>query len=268
MENAASVGGRWLQNFDWHKNFKGIEYQGMNQILLSWFAPKYGVNQWITFKQAKDLGGNIKKGAKGSLVVFASQIEVKDETAEDGKKKIWYQKPHWVFNIEQTEGLPAHYYEYQNAKFADFAAIEAIVENIGLDLRFGGNTAGFAPHQDYIIMPHKSAFVDQSAYYSTLAHELVHWTGHASRLNRGEDTSGTSAAYAFEELVAELGAAFLCAKLGFAAEPRADHAAYLNHYLKLLKNDKRAIFRAAKAAQNAVDYLINAQPALLLMAAE
>ena len=168
-------------------------------------------------------------------------------------------KGYTVFNVDQIEGLPAHYYaiasgaenpdERDERAEAFFAATRAKIET-------GGNSAYYRIDTDHIQMPAFESFVDAQRYYATLAHESIHWTRHEDRLDRsfGRKRFGDEG-YAREELVAELGAAFLCADLGLALEDRDDHAAYIGSWLKVLKNDKRAIFSAAAHAQRAADFL-------------
>lgn len=135
------------------------------------------------------------------------------------------------------------------------AAAERFFVSSGATVRHGGNRAFYTPTGDFIQMPQFAQFVDAKSYYSVLAHEHTHWTGAKERLDRVFGARFGDAAYAFEELVAELGAAFLCAGLGLENEPRADHASYVASWLRTLKNDKKAIFKAASKAQAAADYL-------------
>jgi len=175
-------------------------------------------------------------------------------------RTIPFLKAYTVFNVEQIDGLPAHYLaraeEAQANPDEQIAAAEAFVAATGATIGHGGNQAFYAPGPDRIQMPDFAAFRDAQSYYATLAHELTHWTRHERRLDRdfGREKWG-DAGYAREELVAELGAAFLCADLGLALEDRDDHAAYIASWLKVLRHDKRAIFQAAAHAQRAADFL-------------
>ena len=173
-------------------------------------------------------------------------------------------KGYTVFNVEQIEGLPAHFYALPAPQLDPVQRNEAadlFFANTGADIRHGGNQAYYAAEPDYVQMPPFVSFADAESYCSTLAHEMTHWTKHPSRLDRdfGRKKFGDEG-YAREELVAEIGAAFLCCDLGITPEPRDDHAAYLDHWLKVLKDDKRAIFQAAAHAQRAVDFLHGLQP--------
>jgi antirestriction protein ArdC len=172
-------------------------------------------------------------------------------------------KGYTVFNIEQIEGLPAHYYakiEPRGEPLKLIEAAEAFFAATGATFRHGGDSAYYAPGPDYIQLPPPEAFKDAESVAAVKGHETIHWSGHPSRLARVLGKRFGDDAYAAEELIAELGAAFLCAGLGITPEPRADHASYLAHWLNILKADKRAIFTAAAQAQRAVDFLHSLQP--------
>ena len=215
---------------------------------------------WMTFKQAKELNANVRKGSKGTLVVYADRL-TKTEVNKDGQENerdIYFMKGYTVFNVEQIEGLPPHFYAVAAPQLDPVQRIDAadlFFANTGADIRHGGNQAYYAATPDYVQMPPFVSFKDAESYYATLAHEMTHWTRHPARLDRdfGRKKFGDEG-YAREELVAEIGAAFLCCDLGITPEPRDDHAAYLGHWLKVLKEDKRAIFQAAAHAQRAVDF--------------
>lgn len=247
----------------------GAPYRGVN-VLLLWAeatARGYTAPLWMTYKQATELGGQVRKGEHGSLVVYADTF-TKTETDDKGdehERAIPFMKGYTVFNAEQVDGLPAHFYAQPVIPLPTATRLEAadcFFAATGADIRHGGNRAFYAPARDYVQMPPFEAFKDPESYASTLAHELTHWTGHESRLAREFEKGHRfgSEGYAFEELVAELGAAFLCADLAITPEPRDDHAAYLAHWLKVLQSDKRAIFTAAAHAQKAADYLHSLQP--------
>jgi antirestriction protein ArdC len=246
----------------------GQPYRGVN-VLMLWMAARaqgFAAPIWMTFNQARGLGASVKKGSKGSLVVYADRIR-KSETAEDGEeaeRDIYFMKGYTVFNVEQIEGLPAHFHATATPQLDPVQRIESadlFFANIGADVRHGGNRAYYASEPDYIQMPPFVSFKDVESYCATLAHEHVHWTKPASRLDRdfGRNRFGDEG-YAREELVAEIGSAFLCCDLGITPEPREDHASYLAHWLTVLKEDKRAIFQAAAFAQKAVDFLHGLQP--------
>jgi antirestriction protein ArdC len=241
----------------------GTPYQGMN-ILLLWgeaMDKGYTAPIWMTYKQAQELGAQVRKGETAALVVYANKL-TRTETGESGEeieKQIPFMKGYSVFNVEQVDGLPAHYYAQPVnplplADRLDYA--EKFLANTGAQIRHGGNRAYYSPAQDAVQMPPFEAFNDKESYYATILHELTHWTSHKSRLDRSFNAKrfGDNG-YAREELVAELGAAFLSADLGITPEVREDHAAYLAHWLKALKEDSRAIFSAAAHAQRAADFL-------------
>lgn len=240
----------------------GEAYRGLN-ILLLWGAAEmkgYRSQTWMTFKQAKELGGCVRKGEKATPVVYWGRFDPKGENGEDGEEKgVLFAKGYSVFNVEQIDGLPDSYFENGAAlpEGERIAAADQWAVAIGADIRHGGSKAFFAPSGDYVQMPPLGVFFEPEAYYSTLAHELTHWSGHKDRLAREFGKRFGSQAYAFEELVAELGAAYAMARLGIAAEPREDHASYLASWLKVLKSDKRAIFTAASKAQQACDFLFD-----------
>lgn len=242
----------------------GQPYQGINVLALWASATAQGFSApiWMTFKQAKELGGNVRKGEKGSPVVYASTLsrtETDESTGEENERQIPYMKGYTVFNAEQVEGLPAQFYalaEPASSTVERIARAETFFAQTGATIRHGGDQASYSVTADMVRMPPIEAFRDAESYYATLAHEMTHWTRHPSRLGRdfGRKRWGDEG-YAMEELVAELGAAFVCADLELATEPRDEHAAYIASWLKALKNDNRAIFAAAAHAQRAADHL-------------
>jgi antirestriction protein ArdC len=248
----------------------GIPYKGINIVML-WsvsVTKGYASPFWLTFKQALELGGHVRKGESGELVVYADRI-TRTETNDKGEelmREIPFMKGYTVFNAEQCEDLPVRYTAkakppaltpMQRIDAADrfFIATGAVV-------RHGGTRAFYAEGPDHVQMPPFETFRDAESYAATLAHEITHWTKHEKRLARdfGRVRFGDEG-YAKEELVAELGSAFLCADLVITPEVRDDHAAYIASWLKALRDDKRLIFTAAAHAQRAVDYLHALQPA-------
>ncbi|MBC7854043.1 MAG: antirestriction protein, partial [Pirellulaceae bacterium] len=201
-----------------------------------------------------------------SPVVFASTFKKKDST-DDGQEveaEIPFLKEYTVFNAEQCESLPPHFTEPAEPPKETLQRIEhaeAFFANTKADIRYGGNRAYYQITDDFVRLPPFETFRDAESHAATLAHELTHWTRHPSRLNRdlGRKSWGDQG-YAAEELVAELGSAFLCADLNITPEVREDHASYLDCWLKVLKQDKRAIFTAASHATKAVDFLHGLQP--------
>lgn len=244
--------------------FNGIPYNGINVIML-WsaaVAKGYSCPHWLTFKQALDLGGNIRRGETGELVVYADRIKRTeiDARGEECEREIPFLKGYTVFNAEQCEGLPAQY--VAKPEMPELTPMQRLEEvdrfftATGADIRHGGTRAYYAEGADFVQMPPFETFRDAESYAATLGHELTHWTKHDSRLARdmGRVKWGDEG-YAREELVAELGAAFLCADLGITPETREDHAAYIASWLTVLKDDKRFVFSAASHAQRAADYL-------------
>ncbi len=246
----------------------GEPYKGVN-VLMLWMAAEaqgFASPIWMTFNQAKEMKAGVRKGAKGSLVVYANHL-TRTETGEDGEeaeRDVYFMKGYTVFNVEQIEGLPDRFYEPAAPRLDPVQRIDAadlFFANTGADIRHGGNQAYYAGGTDHVQMPPFESFRDAEAYCATLAHELAHWTKHPARLDRNCDRKRFGDdGYAREELVAEIGAAFLCCDLGITPEPREDHASYLAHWLEVLKEDKRAIFQAAAHAQKAVEHLHGLQP--------
>jgi antirestriction protein ArdC len=266
--NASNTDGRITQPL----RHNGTPYKGVN-VLLLWceaIDKGYTSSTWMTYKQATELGAQVRKGEHGSLVVYADRFTRKD-TNEQGaeiEREIPLMKGYTVFNVEQIDGLPAQYVSTAPEPLAPMARIdnaERFFAATGATIRHGGNQAFYAPARDFVQMPPRESFRDAEAYSATLAHELTHWTAHPSRLARELSKRFGNDAYAAEELIAEMGSAFLCADLGITPEVREDHAAYLAHWLEVLKADNRAIFTAASQAQRAADYLhsLQQQPAAL-----
>jgi antirestriction protein ArdC len=261
--SAANTDGRIVRPL----RHNGTPYRGINILTLWGDASDKGFTSpfWLTFKQTQEFGAHVRKGEHGSTVVFADRFTKTEQSAsgEDIATEIPFLKAYTVFNAGQVEGLPEHFYGRPEAALPlaeRIARADAFVARTRAVIAHGGNRAFYAPGPDRIQLPPFEAFRDAEGYYATALHELTHWTMHESRLNRdlGRKHWGDPG-YAREELVAELGAAFLCADLGVALEPREDHAAYLDHWLTVLKGDKRAIFEAAAHAQKAGDFLHSLQ---------
>jgi antirestriction protein ArdC len=239
----------------------GQPYRGVN-VLLLWseaIDKGYTAPMWITYKQATTLGAQVRKGEHGSLVVYANSFikTATDDQGNEADRKIAFMKGYTVFNVEQIDGLPAHYAtKAEPAQPVErIEQAEAFFTATGATIRHGGNKAFYAPALDFVQMPPRESFRDAESHAATLVHELTHWTSHPTRLARELGKRFGDHAYAAEELIAEMGAAFLCADLGITPEVRDDHAAYLAHWLQVLKADNRAIFTAASQAQRAADYL-------------
>ena len=242
----------------------GKPYSGINVLSLwaSAMAQNFAAPIWMTFKQASELDAHIRKGEKGSLVVYADRItrkETDEKTGDEIETEIPFLKGYTVFNVEQIDGLPEVYYPKATPRLDSVARIEhaeKFFAALGATIRHGGNRAFYSIAADAIQIPPFESFQDADSYYATLAHECTHWTGSKTRLDRdfGGHRFG-SEGYAVEELVAELGAAFLCADLELALEPREDHASYIATWLKVLAADNRAVFTAAAHAQRAAEFI-------------
>lgn len=236
-------------------------YRGINTLLLC--APQYARTEWMTYKQAQDIGANVRKGETGSMIVFYKPFAVKDKNAKpdaDGNVKernIPLLRCFHVFNLEQIENLPECLQaqrtddrpELERHAMADSVMAQASVSH-------GGDRAFYRVDGDSIRLPQPGQFDCMASYYGTALHELTHWTGHKSRLDREYGKRFGDQAYAREELVAEMGAAFLCASVGIAG--KLQHPQYVANWLTVLKGDKRAVLVAAGAAQKAADFCLKA----------
>jgi antirestriction protein ArdC len=237
-------------------------YKGVNTVCL-WAAAQakgYESGSWGTYQQWQERGAQVRKGEKATLVVFWKFAHDSGESQSDGdtpagSSRLLFTKGYSVFNAAQVDGYTTKA-EAERPMLERIEQAEAFFGSIGADVRHGGNSAFYAPVSDHIQMPPFDAFRDAVSYYSTLAHESTHWTASAARCKRELGKRFGDHAYAAEELIAELGAAFTCAHLGLSTEPRADHAQYLQSWLRVLKADKRAIFTAASKAQQAADWMM------------
>jgi antirestriction protein ArdC len=231
----------------------GRHYHGINiPILWGEAADKgYPSHAWLTFHQANEKGAHVRKGEKATQVVFTKKLRIKDEETDE-EKQISMLRGYFVFNVAQIEGLPVQA-STEAHQVAPEGAAQRFIAATGADIRQGGNEAAYIPSRDYIVMPPFGAFKTVEGYYATALHEAGHWTGAEKRLNRNLSGRFGTRAYAAEELIAELTAAFLCAHLGIEGELR--HAGYLKTWAELLRHDNRAIFTAAARAQQAADFL-------------
>ena len=234
----------------------GKPYRGINRLLLGMSG--YSSPYWGTFKQWLDKGGAVRKGEKATHIVFFKPVSSMTEADEGGEmieKSFCVVRGYCVFNLYQVDGIEMPAPVVQAPEHERHARAEATLAGTGARIEHGGDAAFYVPSQDYIKLPHLSAFNDAAGYYATALHELTHWTGHKSRLDRNlEAGKFGNPAYAFEELVAEMGAAFLCADHGIQGELR--HAGYIEHWLKACRDNDRAIFKAAALAQSAADYVL------------
>ena len=234
----------------------GKAYQGVNRLILG-MAGMFGgftSNKWASFNQLKAAGYNVQKGQKGTAICFYKPVAgtIDADTGEQSKGYAVL-KTYYVFNLSQTDAPAEAIIPEQPAPFDASAACDATIIKTGAIIRHGGDAAFYAPSADAIQLPHKNSFDSAAHYYATALHELVHWTGSEKRLARKFGARFGNPDYAFEELVAEIGAAFLCADLGIQGELR--HAGYIGHWLKVLRDDNTAIFKAAALAQKAADYV-------------
>jgi antirestriction protein ArdC len=234
-------------------------YRGVNILMLNLaqFASGFDHGLWLTYSQAKALGGNVKKGEKSpAFVVKYKMLEREVDGANGERESIRFPmlRPYPVFNIAQCEGLDLSILENpEKQNWNDHKAVDKMVKKTGAAIKHGGDRACFIPSLDRIDMPSKTQFKERGDYYATLVHELVHWTGHKSRLDRLTWAGFGTESYAKEELVAELGSAFLSAK--FKLDGKLQHASYIKSWLKALNDDHSLIFKASTKAQAAVDYL-------------
>jgi len=241
-------------------------YRGINTVLLSMESSlhQYSSDQWLTFRQAQQLGATVRKGEAGTPIIYyemrlveKGQEEVVAEDDEENQRFVPLLKVFTVFNLDQIDGLPD---SYRNVvvpplHWTASETAEQIMQFSGADIRHQGFRAFYSPPNDRIYLPPKHSFVDEPAYYGTALHELCHWTGHCSRLGRKLGRRFGDAAYAMEELVAEMGAAFLSAHCRL--DGRLQHASYIASWLEVLDRDKRAVFLAAAQAQKAADFLLS-----------
>lgn len=230
----------------------GRPYNGINLLILG--SMPFADLGWLTFKQALDVGGNVRKGEKGTGVIFWKFEARKDE--ETGKTKtVPFARMYTVFNVAQCDGIIADKLKRPAAPTIGDTDMNALTSRAGATVRHGGDKAFYTTNGDFVSLPSLSAFRGIDHYQATLAHELTHWTGHKSRCAREFGKRFGDQAYAFEELVAEIGSAFLCARHGVALDG-LQHPAYLANWLQVLKADKRAIFTASSKAKEAATFLM------------
>ncbi|MCO6185207.1 ArdC family protein [Rhizobium sp. L1K21] len=250
-------------------------YSGIN-VLLLWGAVierGYSGQGWLTFRQALALGGNVRKGERGTTVVYADRFVPDDEkrraleTGEDART-IPFLKRFTVFNTDQCENLPEAIATAAPPVPQGMIEprVEALIKATGVDFRIGGNRAFYAPAHDYVQVPPPQAYFEPINWHRTALHELGHASGHASRLDRNMTGSFGSKRYAFEELIAEISAAFSCAALGIV--PTVRHADYIGSWLEILREDNRAIVRAASQASKAADWLLAFLPERMMQGDE
>jgi antirestriction protein ArdC len=243
----------------------GRAYSGIN-VLILWIAcleHGFTTQNWLTFRQALKLGGHARKGEKGVTAVFADRFipyRERQRAAEAGDQPdaIPFLKRFTLFNTDQCEDLPPGLapplHSLEQHQDGVLPQAEALIRATGADIRIGGNKAFYVPAADFIQVPPPAAYFETIDWHRTVFHELGHWTGHETRLKRDMTGDFGSSSYAREELVAEISGAFVCAALSIV--PTVRHADYLGHWLEVLREDNRAIVRAASAASKAADYLL------------
>ncbi len=241
-------------------------YRGINAFMLHLLAEEvgYSSNRWLTYRQAASLGAHVRRGERGVPVIFYQRREPGSEAQDteyvDGNgARSPIIRVYTVFNVAQIDGLRLDAQDNSHVPDDANERAESLLRQSGAMIRHGGNRAYYRPATDSIQLPQPKAFEDASAYYATALHELVHWTGHAGRCNREFGKRFGDRAYAAEELVAELGSAFLCADC--RVDGRLQHAEYIGQWMALLKHDSRAIFVAATKAQQAADYVLGIREA-------
>jgi antirestriction protein ArdC len=246
-----------------HNAGTGRRYSGIN-VLILWAAVikgQYSSQRWLTYRQAQAAGGNVRRGEHGTVVCYADRFIPKGEEAraqdEDrDARQIAFLKRFTVFNVDQCEGLPEALTSAPElpAEIDMIPSVQALIRTSGADFRIGGDEAYYSPGADFVAVPPPAAFAERINWYRTALHELGHWTGHSSRLDRNQRGGFGSADYAREELVAEMASAFACASLSI--QPTVRHADYIGSWLAVLREDEKAIFRAASAASKAADFLL------------
>jgi antirestriction protein ArdC len=249
------------------KNLSSMkEYRGINHILLSMVPTKYPF--FLTFKQAKDLGGVVLKGSKSVPVFFYSMVDKNEDKPKDDDHKtgntFWFMKQYSVFTLEQIDGIKLDQFIDPVIDFEPVMKAENLVNAFLQDQLLkvhGAQKAAYSPSMDYIVMPQKDQFHSVDAYYSTIFHEMIHSTGHEKRLKRagfdGDFHRFGSKGYAFEELIAEFGAAMLASYCGVDTSLQdGQNAAYINSWLKIIKDDPTICYKAASKAQAAVDFIL------------
>ena len=259
----------WQDRMEMPSNLAtGKPYRGINILMLFMEALDRGYpdSRWLTLKQANELGGRVRKGEHGAPIVFFKLREIGADDDRHGfddpepKRVIPMLKSFTVFNACQIDGLPERFEKREMPAWQPIGEAEELLYLSGAKIRHGGNRAFYSPQDDLIQLPPQAWFPDVERYYGVALHELTHWTGHPSRLDRPLGRRHGIDAYAFEELVAEMGAAFLCAHCGLPA--RLEHASYIDHWLDALRRDKRLIFVAAGMAQKAADFVIGTEVVL------
>jgi antirestriction protein ArdC len=240
----------------------GKRYHGINVLILGMDLRAFqtGDPRWMTFQQARDKQWHVRKGEKSTTIFFTKPYEVEDDLAEDSRKTVRVLKHYAVFHASQIEGIPPHVAPgFEQAPWTRPEAADIILRNSGVRLCNGGDRAFYSPATDHIQLPPERAFHGPTEYFVTALHELAHATGHHSRLNRDLEARFGSAAYAMEELRAEIASAYVASELGLPPDI-PQHASYIANWIKPLRDDKREIFRAAADAQRIADMVLGFHP--------
>jgi antirestriction protein ArdC len=261
----------WAPNWDSRLHSRPMRsndepYRGINVLLLWMAGARAGYHScyWFTYRQVKEMGGFVRKGEKATSVVYCGSMTKleRDDKGEEKERQVPFLRQYAVFNLNQTEEMPERFHwptndlQYLATEQEGIEIVDQFFRNTGAEIAHGTNVPHYSILSDRVHMPARTAFKSMNDYFAVLAHEVTHWTGHPTRCPRNfRAIVGSPANYAREELVAELGAAFLCADLELSMQPRADHAEYIAIWLEVLRNDKRAIFQASSMAQKAIDFL-------------
>lgn len=241
----------------------GRPYSGVNVVLLWSAAQRAGFtcNRWMTFRQAKCLAGGVRRGSRGSLVVFAKEYVpsaerarvAAGEVAVEEAERRFHLRTYYVFNLDQTVDPPEKLRQREGLLRPSCDKAEPLLEACGARVVHAPGDAFYDLDNDTVVMPRRGQFHHAEDYYATLLHELVHWTGHPDRLDRSFGDSPFDPAYVREELVAELGAAFLCSSLGI--QPRTRHSDYIGFWLDQIDAEPLALFRSSSEASRATEFL-------------
>jgi antirestriction protein ArdC len=240
-------------------------YNGIN-VLVLWSAAverRFSCQSWLTFRQALSLGGCVRKGERGTSVVYVDRFVPTEELKRakllgEEAQALPFLKRFTIFNTDQCDGLPGNLSSIAPPSCAVEPQVEALVRATGIDFRIGGDRAFYCPAEDYVRVPPPAAYFEPINWHRTALHELAHASGHSSRLNRDMSGAYGTKKYAFEEIIAEISAAFCCASLGIL--PTVRHADYIGSWLEVLREDNRAIVRAASQASKVADYLLEFLP--------
>jgi antirestriction protein ArdC len=256
----------------WHQSGASIQrpvnvqsrrpYRGVNTVALwaSAHCQQFDHGLWGTYRQWQERGAQVRKGEKSSVIIFYRDLEPSD--CDDRGSRAFIARASRLFNVSQVDGFDLPQLDSSHENIDPCLAAEAFISATGASIAIGGERAFYNPVSDTITMPDRHRFLGTktssaaTSWYSTLLHELTHWSGAQHRMQRSFGERFGDDAYAMEEMVAELGAAFLCGDLGITLEPRPDHADYIAHWLRILKADQKAIFTAASAANKAAEYLM------------